>query len=140
MSDTVLFLCPHNAAKSVIAVTYFRHLVAQAGLDLTADSAGTDPDAAVWPSVIELLHDDGLQADQRIPRHVTPEDLAGARRIISMGCDLPATAAHSSNVEHWDDLPLASQDLPAARDAIRAKVETLVAQLRSSTGGMDAGG
>jgi protein-tyrosine-phosphatase len=24
--NTVLFLCPHNAAKSVIATAYFRHL------------------------------------------------------------------------------------------------------------------
>lgn len=126
----MLFICPHNAAKSVIAVAYFQRFAAQAGLDLAADSAGADPDPAVWPSVIELLRDDGLQADERIPRHVTHEDLANAELVISMGCELAADAAHAPGVEHWDDLPLASQDLSATRDAIKTRTERLVARLQ----------
>lgn len=85
MSDTtdgaVLYLCPHNAAKSVLAVAYFRHYAAQADLPLTADSAGTEPDTAVWPSVVEILRQDGLDADQRTPRHVTADDLEHARVV-----------------------------------------------------------
>jgi protein-tyrosine-phosphatase len=130
MTDTVLFLCPHNAAKSVIAVAYFRRLAAEAGLDVVADSAGTEPDEAVWPSVVELLRGDGLDADDRRPRRVTPEDLARARLVVNMGCELPADAPLPHEVVRWDDLPLASKDLRGSRDAIRKRVEDLVAELR----------
>lgn len=135
MSDTVLFLCPHNAAKSVIAVAYLRHYAAQAGLDLTADSAGTEPDTAVWPAVIDLLHQDGLTADQRTPRSVTARDLEEARLVISMGCDLADLPDTSSavDIERWDDLPLASKDLPASRDAIRHEVQDLVTRLHQTS-------
>ena len=134
MADTVLFLCPHNAAKSVIAVAYFRRLAAEAGLGMVADSAGTDPDPAVWPSVIELLRRDGLEADDREPRHLTHGDLGRARIVVSMGCDLPDGVPLPA-VQQWDDLPLASEDLCAARDAIKVRVEALVAQLRRAAPG-----
>ena len=130
MRNTVLFVCPHNAAKSVIAVAYFRQLGAAAGLDLGADSAGTEPEAAVWPSVLELLRRDGLDVEDRRPRRVTHRDLARARLVVSMGCALPAELGPVPRVERWDDLPLASEDLVAARDAVRQRVEDLVGRLR----------
>jgi hypothetical protein len=46
---TVLFLCPHNAAKSVIAAAYCVRLAAARGVTLRAASAGTDPDPGVSP-------------------------------------------------------------------------------------------
>jgi len=130
MRDTVLFVCPHNAAKSVIAVAYFRRLAAEAGLDLVADSAGTEPEEAVWPSVLELLRRDGLDVEDRRPRRVTDRDLARARLVVSMGCALPAELGPVPRVEQWDDLPLASEDLVAARDAVRRRVEDLVGRLQ----------
>jgi len=132
MSETVLFLCPHNAAKSVIAVAYFRRLAAEAGLDLVADSAGTDPEDSVWPSVVELLRHDGLDVEDRRPRRLTDRDLAEARLVVSMGCALPAQPGLTPPVERWDDLPLASEDLAAARDAVRRRVEDLVGRLQSA--------
>jgi arsenate reductase len=128
--NTVLFVCPHNAAKSVIAVAYFRRLGAAAGLDLVADSAGTEPAEAVWPSVVELLRRDGLDVEERKPRRLTDRDLAEARLVVSMGCALPAELGPVPRVERWDDLPLASEDLVAARDAVRRQVEDLVGRLR----------
>jgi protein-tyrosine-phosphatase len=132
-SKTVLFLCPHNAAKSVIAAAYFRRLAAEAGLDLVADSAGTEPDDAVWPPVIELLNSDGVETDNRPPRHVSAQDLAHAHLVVSLGCDLPDEARLAHRVEHWDDVPLPSQDLLRSRDAIKAKVHALVAQLQTAS-------
>ncbi|MBZ0305562.1 MAG: hypothetical protein K8I82_05795 [Anaerolineae bacterium] len=51
---TILFLCPHHAAKSVLAEAYFNR--AMSGTDFQATSAGTEPDEAVMPSVAELLY------------------------------------------------------------------------------------
>jgi protein-tyrosine-phosphatase len=132
MSKTVLFVCPHNAAKSVIAVAYFRRLAGEAGLDLVADSAGTEPENTVWPSVVELLRRDGLDVVAGRPRRLTDGDLADARLVVSMGCALPAELRPAPEVERWDDLPLASEDLVAARDAVRRRVEDLVGRLQSA--------
>ena len=57
---TVLFLCPHNAAKSVIAAAYWNRVAAARGLDIAADSAGTEPSPAVSPAVVEALAAEGL--------------------------------------------------------------------------------
>lgn len=37
---TVLFMCPHGAAKSVLASAYFQHLAKERGLNVRVDSAG----------------------------------------------------------------------------------------------------
>src|SRR5215467_4493399 len=86
MRPTILFLCPHHAAKSVIAAAYFDQLAVQNGLAVRASSAGTEPDAAVAPSVVNLLQQEGIDVSGHRPRRVTPGDFAQAARIISMGC------------------------------------------------------
>lgn len=129
MSEDIVFLCPHGAAKSVIAAAYYQQLADEQNLPLRATAAGTEPDAEVSPAVVELLRMEGIDvADQR-PRRVTPEELATARRIISLGCDLGDLARPGMVIEHWDDVPPPSQNLRVARDRIRTHVEQLVATL-----------
>src|SRR5579859_5847414 len=130
MSMTVLFLCPHHAAKSVIAEAYFNHLAQQYGLPAQGDSAGTDPADAVSPAVVEMLRREGIDVSGHQPRRVTEADLAQAQRIISMGCAPDELGIPSERVEQWTDVPLVLQDIFGARDAIRAHVESLIAQLR----------
>ena len=85
---TILFLCPHNAAKSVLAAAYFDQLARDRGLDYRAASAGTSPDAAPSPAVVALLRDEGIDVAGHRPRRLTTEDLTSAQRVISLGCDL----------------------------------------------------
>jgi hypothetical protein len=54
-SPTVLFMCPHGAAKSVLASAYFQRLAKERGLNVRVDSAGTEPDPAVSPAVAAHL-------------------------------------------------------------------------------------
>jgi arsenate reductase (thioredoxin) len=129
MPQTLLFLCPHGAAKSVIAAAYCRRLVAQHGLDFDVTSAGTEPDAAVAPAVVELLRTEGLDVAHEQPRAVSREALAAAFRVISMGCDVSDLAPPGTIVEHWNDVPSPSQDLIAARNRISTHVEQLIAGL-----------
>jgi arsenate reductase len=135
----VLFLCPHNAAKSVLAVAEFNRLAQQRGLSLRADSAGTEPDAAPSPMVVAALHADGIDVADHQPRRVTPEDLAAANRIITLGCDVGALAPPGAPIESWDDVPPVSQDLERARTAIRHHVERLVIELAAEQGQTDYG-
>ena len=84
---TILFLCPHNAAKSVLAAAYFDRLARERGLDYRAASAGTNPDDAPSPAVVAMLRDEGIDVAGHRPRRVTTEDLTSAHRVISLGCD-----------------------------------------------------
>ena len=129
MPRSLLFLCPHGAAKSVIAAAYCRRLVAQHGLDFDVTSAGTEPDAAVTPAVVALLRTEGLDVAHEQPRAVTREALAAAFQVISMGCDVSDLAPPGTIVEHWNDVPSPSQDLIAARNRISTHVEQLIAGL-----------
>jgi arsenate reductase (thioredoxin) len=123
---TVLFLCPHNAAKSVIAAAYLERLAAERGLTLRATSAGTDPDPGVSPGVAGALLAEGIDVRAHRPRRVTAEELARASRVVSLGCDLGDLAAPGLVVEHWDDVPSPGADLTGARAVIAARVRRLV--------------
>ena len=130
MRHTILFLCPHNAAKSAMAASYRLQLAAPSGLELEVTSAGTEPDATVSPAVVELLHAEGMDAARYRPRRVSREALAQASRVISLGCEVGDLLPPQTEVESWEDVPPPSTQLRAARDAIYAHVERLIHELK----------
>jgi arsenate reductase (thioredoxin) len=123
---TILFLCPHNAAKSVIAAAYLERLAAECGLTLRATSAGTDPDPGVSPGVAGALLAEGIDVRAHRPRRVTAGELARASRVVSLGCHLGDIAPPGLAVESWDDVPSPSADLTGACAVIAAHVRRLV--------------
>ena len=135
---TILFLCPHNAAKSVLAAAYFDQLVRERGLDYRAASAGTSPEAAPSPAVVAMLRDEGIDVAGHRPRRLTTEDLTSAHRVISLGCDLDDLAEGNARVDRWDDVPPASQDLGASRAAIKRHLDALVNELAAGDGPLTA--
>lgn len=126
IKPTILFLCPHNAAKSVIAAAYFNQLAEQSALLVTADSAGTEPSEAVPALVVALLAKDGIDVAHYQPRQVTADDLRDAERIISMGCTPEVLAIAPERIELWSDVPPLSQEPDRASAIIRAHVEQLI--------------
>jgi arsenate reductase len=133
MRPTILFLCPHNAAKSVLAAAYCQQLARQRGLDVQITSAGTEPDAAVSPSIVALLLAEGLDIAHHTPRRVTQEEFGTVSRVISLGCDVRHLAPPDTRVEHWDNVPAPSQQLARAREVIFAHVERLIEELTQET-------
>ena len=129
MTDTVLFLCPHHAAKSVIAEAYFNQLVQQRKLPFEGISAGTEPDEVVSPLVVQILGDEGIDVSQHQPQRFTAQQLSKATTIISMGCTAEELGVPSERVQMWNDVPPVSQNPQAAQAAIREHVEALVHQL-----------
>jgi protein-tyrosine-phosphatase len=130
----VLFLCPHNAAKSVIAAALLKQAAQQQGLSIEVDSAGTEPSAQVMPAVLDLLLRKGIDVSAHSPRSVTAIDLESADRIISLGCTLEElqqiTLAIAVPVELWD-VPPPSQNLEGAYSAITDKINQLLRELQS---------
>jgi arsenate reductase len=129
MEQHILFVCLHGAAKSVLAADDCRRLAAERGIALRAASAGTEPDPAIAPAVVRALRDDGVDLDGQTPRRVSREDVAGASRVVAFGCDLSAVAVPGVPVEQWNDIPAVSDGLPAARQAIRARLERLLEEV-----------
>jgi arsenate reductase (thioredoxin) len=130
----VLFMCPHGAAKSVLASAYFERLAKERGLNVRVRSAGTEPDATIAPAVAAHLQRQGYTASTAAPRKATADDLAQADLVISLGCDLSGLPAPRGTLLRWDDVPAPSADFARADEAIRAKVIALVDELVRRTG------
>jgi len=122
----VLFVCLHGSAKSLIAAEYFNRLAAARGLGARATSAGTEPDDAIPPRVIQGLRADGIDVEGRRPQRPTPADVAGAAAVVTFTCDLGELASRASRIERWDDVPAVSEDFKRARDVIVARVTGLL--------------
>ena len=123
---TILFVCPHGAAKSVIAAAEFQRLAQQHGLPWQALCGGTEPDDAITPAVLAWLRAEGLPLPQRLPQPVTHAEFACANRVVSLNCTVRARLPPEIALEQWDDVPPVSQDLPTARARLRAHVEHLI--------------
>ena len=122
----VLFVCLHGAAKSVLAAADFERMARARGLRVTAESAGTEPDAEIAPGVAAALKAEGVDVAGRKPRAVTREMASAAARVVAFGCDLGAAAPPGAVIEQWADVPAVSDGLPAARAVIRHHVERLL--------------
>jgi arsenate reductase (thioredoxin) len=133
MKQTVLFLCPHHAAKSVIAAAYFNRLAQEYQLPFAADSAGTEPDAAISPIVVALLREEGIDVSGQQPHRVTEAELASATHIISMGCTPQELGVDPERITLWSSIPPVSEDPQLARAAIYLYVKALANTLREGS-------
>lgn len=123
---TIVFVCLHGAAKSVVAASYCRRLAAARGLDVDAAAAGVEPEPEVTPAVVSGLLDDGIDLENYRPHEVTRDELSRAWRIVSFGCDLEHLVHPGKHVIRWDDVPPVSEGFDAARDAIVGRVQRLL--------------
>jgi protein-tyrosine-phosphatase len=128
---TVVFLCPHNALRSVIAAALFNRDAA--GL-ARAESAGTEPDPRVNERTITVLREVGLEVPEVRPERVTREQLERADRVVSLGCPLEpelATAA-AGKLEEWPMPDTTGKPVEAVREVrelIQVRVRQLLAEL-----------
>jgi protein-tyrosine-phosphatase len=125
---TVVFVCLHGSAKSLIAASHFERAARERGIAIAASFAGVEPDADVPPRVVAGLRADGIDARGRRPHRITAAELRTAWRVVSFGCDLEPIASGIA-VERWDEVPAVSEDYARAREAITARVEKLAADL-----------
>ena|SRR5712691_2983829 len=125
-TPTVLFVCLHGSAKSLIALEHFRRLAQQRGVDVQADWAGIEPDAEIPPKVVQGLLGDGIDVRGRRPRQVTRADLERASHLVTFGCELGALASPGRALERWDDVPAVGEDFKKARDVIVSRLPRLL--------------
>ena len=127
-TKTVLFVCLHGAAKSVLAAADFERLARERGLDARAASAGTEPDPEIAPRVLTELRAEGVDLRGRRPQRVTRADVERAWRVVAFNCDLGELAAAGPRVEQWE-VPAVGEDFGKARAAIDARLVRLLDEL-----------
>ncbi len=124
MTTSVLFLCPHSAAKSVASATFLRDRAARRGIAVDVTNAGTHPDEIVLPIVRERLEGDGLDV-QSVPHVVTVEELDAADVIVNIGCDHDDLPSTEKPMVEWS-IPNFSDDPVVAFAAIEQHVDEMV--------------
>jgi arsenate reductase len=82
-TPTVLFLCIHNAGRSVAGRVLLDHY-GQGRIEVL--SAGSEPGDALNASVAAVLAERGLDASTEYPKPVSDEVARGADVIVTMGC------------------------------------------------------
>lgn len=128
---TVLFVCEHGSAKSLLAATLFNQQAARRHLPYRAIARGTTPDAAPQEATREGLRKDGIDVATFVPQQVTAADVTTAIAVVSFEVDLAPFSSSQRPVSRWDDTPPVSQNYPLARDAILRNVDALIKQLQS---------
>jgi arsenate reductase len=127
---TVVFVCQHGAAKSVLAAALLEHLAAERGTPLRALARGTEPEPQVAPAVTAVLLAKGVDVRTWQPRLVTREDLAKAWRVVSFGPDLSYLLPTGTLVQVWSDVPAVADSLQAAQAVIADRLSALLKDLR----------
>ena len=126
---TVLFMCPHGAAKSVLASAYFRRVAKERGLNVRVETAGTDPDTEVSSRVSDHLKETGFDVPVAKPRRVDGSGHGGSGCGDFIGCDPTSMPSPRGSLIRWDDVPAPSEDFAAADEKIRERVIQLVDEL-----------
>jgi len=125
-------MCPHGGAKSLIAASYFNRMAVEKHLPYTAVAVAAEhPYERVPLNIADFLEKDGFRVRMFRPRRVSPADLPGAAKVISVGCDLSKVDTKGTVVETWDDVPMVDNGLPQSAAAIRQHVIVLIDQIRS---------
>lgn len=127
-NTTIVFVCEHGAAKSVLAAAYFDKIARELGLEYRAIARGTNPDPAYSPQTITGLAHDGLAPKESEPKILSYSDIQSARRVVSF-CELPVEFQQSSIVEYWQAVPPVSENYERARDVIVDRIRQLLLSL-----------
>ena len=128
-NETVVFVCEHGAAKSVIATAYFNKLAAERGLPFRATFRGTTPQDDLSVRAVAGLKADGVGVPTGKPAAISDKDVADATHIFAIGCALPEKAVRSGKATDWSDVP-DDQGYGPMRDAIVRHVKQLLDELQ----------
>ena len=126
---TVVFVCEHGVAKSVIAASHFNKLATERGLAVRAVSRGVDLEAVVPDRVRDGLRSEGVPLPSGfVPTRVNASDTKAATRVVTFDLQLPGDATTAGAV-NWVGVPAVSDGYAIASAEIRARVAALIAEL-----------
>ncbi len=126
---TVLFLCVHNAGRSLAARVLLDHY---AEGRIRVESAGSEPGSELNPSVVAILRERGLDPSQEFPKPLTDETARMADVIVAMGCGDTCPVYPGKRYLDWeldDPAGLAEGQVRPIVDEIDRRVRELLAEI-----------
>lgn len=126
---TVLFVCVHNAGRSQMAAGYLQSF---AGDRVEVLSAGSAPKDQINPVAVDAMAEGGIDIAGGTPKLLTVDAVHESDVVITMGCGDACPIFPGKRYEDWELDDPAGQGIDAVRpirDEIRARVETLIAEL-----------
>jgi protein-tyrosine-phosphatase len=123
----VLFVCTHNAGRSQMAQAFFER---EAPADVRAECAGSQPAQEVWPEVVEVMREAGIDLTGRRPRKLLVEDQLHADWAVTMGCG-DVCPYVPTMVEAWDIPDPAGRpigEVRKVRDQVAEHVHRLIVE------------
>ncbi len=130
MARLILFVCNHNAGRSVMAEAFFNHYNRNAAF--SARSAGLTPKTAVNPVVLEAMAEKDIDVSGHVPRLLSKADLDAAVKIFTMGCVEGCPLTPPDRTEDWkldDPAGKSIEDIRTIRDDVEKKVKALLKEL-----------
>ena len=128
VKTTVVFVCEHGAARSVIAAAYFNRLAAERHLPYRAIARGTSPQQDLSAATVKGLEADSVTFDRAKPKGLSEADARGAARVVAF-CPVPKVFSSLARVDQHDDVPEISRDYGDARNRIVAYVTQVLDEL-----------
>ncbi|GAB3108329.1 arsenate reductase ArsC [Streptomyces calidiresistens] len=126
---SVLFVCVHNAGRSQMAAGFLRRL---AGDRVEVRSAGSMPADRVNPAAVEAMGEVGIDITAATPTVLTPDAVRASDWVITMGCGDACPVFPGRTYLDWelpDPAGRGVEDVRPIRDAIRERIEALVAEI-----------
>jgi arsenate reductase len=127
----VLFLCVHNAGRSLAARVLLDHY---ADGRIEVRSAGSEPGEQLNPSVVALLMERGLDPGKEFPKPLTGELAQEADVIVTMGCGDSCPVYPGKRYLDWELDDPAGRPIEEVRpivDEIDRRTQALLADLLS---------
>lgn len=125
----VLFLCIHNAGRSLAARVLLDHY---ADGRIRVESAGSEPGDQLNPSVVAILKERGLDPSEEFPKPLTDEMGRGADVIVTMGCGDTCPVYPGKRYLDWeldDPAGLPIEDVRPIVEEIDRRVKELLVEL-----------
>lgn len=125
----VLFLCTHNAGRSLAARVLLDHY-ADGRIDVR--SAGSEPATELNPSVVAILRERGLDPSKEFPKPLSDELAQEADVIVTMGCGDTCPVYPGKRYVDWELEDPAGKEVEAVRPIVEEidwRTQALLAEL-----------
>jgi protein-tyrosine-phosphatase len=125
----VLFLCTHNAGRSLAAKVLLDHY-AQGRVEVR--SAGSEPAHELNPAVVAVLKERGLRPEREYPKPLTSDTAQAADVVVTMGCGDTCPIYPGKRYLDWDLPDPAGLPPEAVRpivDDIDLRIQDLLSEL-----------
>ena len=104
------FVCVGNAGRSQMAQALYERLGGE------ARSAGSRPEAAVHPEVVEAMRELGIDLSARVPAPIDTADVEWAEVVVTMGCGDACPVLPGKRYVDWSLADPAGRPLDEVRE------------------------